>query len=105
VPRLYVSSRGHVGVGFGCLGVLFFGFAYAIWAMLVVFAIGAALALFLVALGLAWAGLGIDAVLGKSSRSYRGKRTSRGPLRWPKNVENAMNAVMSKGKRPVRRRR
>ena len=85
--------------------MLFFGFAYLVWAMLIVFAIGAALAAFLLAYGVAWGGVGVDAILRKSSGSYRAKRISRGPLRWPKNVENAMNAAMSKGTGRLARRR
>jgi hypothetical protein len=105
MPRLYVSSRGHVGVGFGCLGALFYAFAYLFMAFVIVGAIGAVLALFLLALLIAWAGVGIDALLRKSSGSYRAKRLDRGKLRWPKNVENAMGSAMSLGKRPVRCRR
>jgi hypothetical protein len=46
MPRLYVSSRGHAGVGFGCLGVIVLGVAYLILAMVLLMAAPAAVALF-----------------------------------------------------------
>jgi len=103
VPRLYVSRRGHVGVGFGCLGVLVFGFVYLLYGMLLLGLVALGVAVFIVALLVAYAGVGIDALLMRYSTSYRAKRAHRGPLRWPQAVSvgsaAAWQSATKRGKR------
>jgi hypothetical protein len=103
VPGVYVSRHGHVGVGFGCLGTLFFGLFYLLYAMLILCLIALGVGVFIIAIAIAYAAVGIDALL-MHRESYRAKRVGRGPLMWPQGV-NAGSAAFVNGFTKKGRRR
>jgi hypothetical protein len=103
VPGVYISRRGHVGVGFGCLGALFFGLFYILYAMLILCLIALGVGVFILALSIAYAGVGIDALL-MHRESYRAKRIGRGPLRWPQAVNVGSAAAWKSATKQGRRR-
>lgn len=95
MPRLYVTSRGRAGVSFGCLGTLFYAFFWIAVAMLAVVALGAMLGLALIAYLVAFAGLGIDALLLRFSDSYRARRYGR-RITWPADVSAVVSSAFGK---------
>jgi hypothetical protein len=104
VPGIYVSRRGHVGVGFGCLGSLFFLFFYLLYGMLLLGLIALGIGVFVLALLIAYAGVGVDALLMHYREPYRAKRVGRGPLRWPEAVTVGTSAFWISATKRGRRR-
>jgi drug/metabolite transporter superfamily protein YnfA len=94
-----------VGVGFGCLGFLVFGFVYLIWYMLIATAIVFALGLVLAAYGIVFLAVFIDWALMRAVPRYAARRVDRGPLRWPQNVTGVINSTISVGGGRCRLRR
>jgi hypothetical protein len=76
--RLYVSRRGHVGVGFGLIGGLLYLMFYALAIFAMVSLVAAA---FLVAILVAAIVAGVNQLLIATSKKYRARRDRKGPVR------------------------
>lgn len=100
--RGYVTSRGHAGVSFGCLGMIAFGFLYLMAAM--VWAVG----VFVIVVGLAlllavaYGAVGADWLACQLSARWRARRALHGPIRAPQEVEAVVTRTIHH--RPPRRR-
>jgi uncharacterized protein (DUF58 family) len=98
MPRAYVTSRGHTGVSFGCLGTLVYGFlslmAFVLFAALLVAIAG----IFAVGVIVALVSLGVDRLLMATSPMWRARRAVRGRFRPVGKVTDTTARVVHRGK-------
>ena len=80
MPRVYVTSRGHAGMSFGCLGTVVIGFLYLMGAVLLVGLIASLIGVWILVLLGAAAALGIDRLLVATSQRWRARRAASGPF-------------------------
>jgi hypothetical protein len=82
-------------VGFGCIGIFAYAFFWMIALTFMAMALLAMLGLTLFAYLVAFAGLGIDALLLRFSDSYRARRHGR-RITWPADVSAVVNSAFTK---------
>jgi hypothetical protein len=99
VPRVYVTSRGHAGMSFGCLGTIVIGFLYVMGAVLLVGLAAGLIGLWLLVYLGAWAALGIDRLLVATSQRWRARRAARGPFEPVLRFTSGTQRAASRGRR------
>jgi hypothetical protein len=101
MPRAYVTSRGHTGLSFGCLGTIVIGFPYLMGIVLVVGLVACLIGAWVLVLLGAWAAMGVDRLLVATSQRWRAKRAARGPFQPVLWLTSGTQRAARRGKRAV----